>query len=185
MTLMSIFFIAIGVSMDAFAVSITNGLTLKRHYFRTAIIFGLFFGGFQALMPILGWTAGSLLKGIPITEWDHWIAFTLLALIGGKMVWNSRANNAKTTIGRIDLLVMLGLSIATSIDALAVGISLTFLQVNIIFTAILIGCTTFIFSFLGILIGKSTGGYLTNKAELFGGLVLIGIGLKILLEHIA
>lgn len=171
--------------MDAFAVSITEGLTLKRHVLKTALLFGVFFGGFQALMPILGWTAGSLFRQLPIMAWDHWIAFVLLSLIGGKMIWESRVieEEANKSENNHDMMVMLGLAIATSIDALAVGVSLSFLNVNIITPALLIGCITFVFSFVGIFVGKSAGGYLANKAELIGGLVLIGIGLKILIEH--
>ncbi len=129
MTLLTAILTAIGLSMDAFAVSITEGLSLKKQYVRTALMFGLFFGGFQALMPVLGWTAGNLLKNFPISDWDHWIAFGLLTFIGGKMLWESRLleeESAKNDNNH-SLLLMLGLSIATSIDALAVGVSLSFL----------------------------------------------------------
>jgi putative Mn2+ efflux pump MntP len=185
LSLIAIILTAIGLSMDAFAVSITEGLSLKRQYIRTAFMFGLFFGGFQALMPVLGWTAGSLFKNFPIASWDHWIAFTLLTFIGGKMIWESRIleEESEKDENNHSFMIMTGLAIATSIDALAVGISLSFLNVNIITPAILIGCITFAFSFVGIFVGKLAGGFLANKAELVGGLVLIGIGLKILFEH--
>ncbi len=183
MTLITTFLTAIGLSMDAFAVAITEGMSIRKRMLSSAILFGLFFGVFQALMPMLGWFAGNILHAFPIAKWDHWIAFILLALIGAKMIKESTDTKPIAREHRHGLRLMVGLSIATSIDALAVGVGLSFLNVNIIATALIIGCITFAFSFAGIYLGRLIGSFLANRAELIGGLVLIAIGLKILFEH--
>jgi putative Mn2+ efflux pump MntP len=177
---------AVGLSMDAFAVSITEGLSVRKRLLYSALLFAVFFGGFQGLMPILGWFAGNLLHAFPLGKWDHWIAFSLLASIGVKMIIESFDQDKKSI--PLDhghsLHVLVGLSIATSIDALAVGLSLSFLNVNIFQPALIIAGITFIFSFIGIYIGRFLGGIIADQAERIGGLVLIMIGAKILIEHL-
>lgn len=177
------FLIAVGLSMDAFAVSICKGLSVGAVRARHALTAGLWFGGFQALMPFLGWLLGSRFQGL-ITSVDHWIAFVLLCAIGGNMVRESRTCGA---CGEMDASfapkVMLPLAVATSIDALAVGVTFAFLNVPIYAAIGLIGATTLLLSALGIKAGAMFGNKLGTKAELVGGLVLMGMGLKILLEH--
>ena len=183
MDLLTILFIAVGLAMDAFAVSITSGLTIKHLHFNHALKIGIFFGSFQAVMPIIGWLAGFGLRTF-ISGFDHWIAFGLLTFIGGKMIYesammkpNERENNP------LDISVLLILSIATSMDALAVGLSLSLIKVPIIIPAVIIGIITFLLSTLGVFIGNRFGHLFENKIEVLGGLILIGIGIKILLEH--
>jgi putative Mn2+ efflux pump MntP len=174
MDVTTILLIAVGLSMDAFAVSITSGITIKDQRLNHAFRIGLFFGSFQALMPLIGWLAGLSLRDL-ISGVDHWVAFGLLSLIGGKMVYEA------TKIGVFALLI---LSIATSIDALAVGLSFAFLKISIATPIIVIGLVTFILSFLGVLVGNKLGHFFEKKMEVVGGLVLIGIGVKILIEHL-
>lgn len=180
-----LFLIAIGLSMDAFAVAICKGLQMPKMNFRHAAVIALFFGGFQALMPLLGWLLGRQFESY-ITSIDHWIAFALLAVIGGKMVVESfkKEQEAETTLIKLDLKELLVLSVATSIDALAVGITFAFLKVQIVPAVSLIGLTTFVLSALGVFIGHKFGAKYKSKAELAGGIILILIGVKILLEHL-
>lgn len=182
MGIFDILLIGISLSMDAFAVSICKGLSVRQLKWKHALTVGVWFGGFQALMPTLGYLLGSQFASL-IVSVDHWIAFILLVLIGGNMIRESRgeveALNDSFSVG-----TMLALAIATSIDALAVGITFSFLNVNIIFAACLIGCTTFIISAAGIRIGNVFGTKYKSTAELVGGVVLILIGGKILLEHL-
>ena len=177
-----IFLIGVGLSMDAFAVSICKGLSMKKVKKRDVFIIALFFGGFQALMPFIGWFLGKGFESY-ITSIDHWIAFILLGIIGGKMLIDGiKAEDDEEF--KLDLKELFLLAIATSIDALAVGITFTFLNYPIVECMSIIGCTTFIISFIGVYIGKIFGSKYEHKAEIAGGIILIVIGLKILLEHL-
>ncbi|MDE6181950.1 MAG: manganese efflux pump MntP family protein [Eubacteriales bacterium] len=185
MSLLNIIFIAFSLAMDAFAVSISNGLLLKKVRIKNGIKFGIFFGGFQFIMPIIGYYSGKIFEK-QIIEFDHWIAFIFLTLIGGKMILDTfkeeeNINDEKDILSIKNLTV---LAIATSIDALAVGISFSILKVNIIISSIIIGIVAFILSFLGIIIGKKIGKRFSKNAEIIGGAILIFIGTKILIEHL-
>ncbi len=180
-----IFLIGIGLSMDAFAVALCKGLNMKKkvNYVHTAII-ALFFGGFQAIMPYLGWVLGKQFEDY-IVSVDHWIAFGLLLYIGGKMIYEAfHGEEEEEEDDKLDLKELTIMAIATSIDALAVGITLAFLQVNIISSITIIGITTFCLSIVGVLIGNRFGMRFKSKAEIAGGVILILIGTKILLEHL-
>ena len=184
MTFIEILLIGIALSMDAFSVSICKGLTTKKFSWKMAAICGLWFGGFQALMPIIGYYLGMSFQSL-IESVDHWIAFGLLVLIGANMlreaIWG---DEEKKDNGALDFKTMLLLAIATSIDALAVGVSFACLQVNIWWPALIIGLTTFCFSVLGVKIGNVFGSRYQKGASIAGGIILILIGLKILLEHL-
>ena len=172
--------------MDAFAVAVCKGLCMRRINYGHAFVIALFFGGFQALMPVIGWALGSTFEQF-ITPVDHWVAFFLLAFIGGKMLWDAFHEESSTSCedaDRLDLRELLILAIATSIDALAVGITFAILQVNILFAAVTIGLITFVLSFLGVMAGNQFGSRFEKPATITGGVVLILIGLKILLEHL-
>lgn len=191
MGLAELVLLAVGLSMDAFAVSICKGLGMKKINLKVAVVLGLFFGGFQAGMPVIGWALGSQFMGI-IGPIDHWIAFILLAFIGGKMLWEAFTEDEDEDedegdgkdAEKIDLGEYLILAIATSIDALAVGISFAALSVDIMPAVSLIGITTFIFSVAGVAIGHTFGARYEKPATIVGGVLLIFIGLKILLEHL-
>ena len=184
MNIFTILFIAFGLAMDAFAVSITSGIAIKRLRIEHALRIGLFFGSFQAAMPVIGWLAGMSLRGF-IFGVDHWVAFGLLSLIGGKMVYESlKMEPEKKETNPLNVYVLLILSLATSIDALAVGLSFAFIKIAIITPAILIGIVTFLLSFLGAFVGNRLGHFFENKIELVGGFILIVMGMKILLEHL-
>lgn len=182
-----LFLIGVGLSMDAFAVSICKGLGMSRLNMRQAAVISLFFGGFQALMPLIGWALGSQLTDF-ITPIDHWIAFGLLAFVGGKMLWDAfhedDEDEGSQTDEKLDLKELLMLAIATSIDALAVGITFAFLQVAIVPSITIIGLTTFVISFAGVAVGHFFGARFERPATIVGGVVLILIGVKILLEHL-
>ena len=182
-----LFLIGIGLSMDAFAVAICKGLGMERINKRDTLLLALFFGSFQALMPLTGYLLGSRFASY-IERWDHWIAFVLLAFIGGKMLWEAFTEDEDEgdvkDAEKIDLGEYLILAIATSIDALAVGISFAALSVDIVPAVSLIGITTFIFSVAGVAIGHTFGARYEKPATIVGGVVLILIGLKILLEHL-
>ena len=182
MDLWELLLIAVGLSMDAFAVSVCKGLSVKKLEPRHALLAGLYFGGFQALMPVLGWLLGYRFETL-ITSIDHWVAFILLALIGGNMIRESFSDEEELN-DDFGVKTMLLLAVATSIDALAVGITFAFLSVRILPAAGTIGVTTFLLSVLGIYIGRAFGARWKSRAELAGGLILILIGLKILLEHL-
>lgn len=182
MNFLSILLIAAGLAMDAFAVSITSGITVRHLRIKHALKIALFFGFFQAIMPIIGWLSGMSLRNI-ISGFDHWIAFGLLSIIGCKMIYES-FKLKKEKINPQNIYILFILSIATSIDALAVGLSLSFLKVAIILPAIIIGVVTFLLSFFGVYVGNKVGHFFERKIEMIGGLVLIGIGLKILIEHL-
>ena len=180
--------IAVGLSMDAFAVSVCKGLGMKRLDMGQALVIALFFGGFQALMPLAGWALGSGFQSY-IEPVDHWIAFALLAFIGGKMLYDAfhEEDGDEPIAGeaaRLDLKEILMLAIATSIDALAVGVSFAFLQVDIVPAISLIGVITFALSLVGVAAGHQFGARFEKPATIVGGFVLILIGLKILLEHL-
>lgn len=181
MSLWELFVIAVGLSADAFAVSICKGLSVQKLKPKYAIITGLYFGGFQALMPFIGFWLGSSFSSL-ITSIDHWIAFILLGIIGFNMIKESR-ECAEKIEGEFHFKSMLPLAVATSIDALAVGITFAFLKVNIISAVCLIGVTTFILSCIGVIIGNKFGGRYKSKAEITGGIILILMGIKILIEH--
>lgn len=185
MGLFEMFAIAVGLSMDAFAVSICKGLSMKKMSWKKALIAGLYFGGFQALMPLIGYILGSQFESF-ITNIDHWIAFGLLVFIGGNMIRESRSNCecCETGDDSFAFKAMITLAIATSIDALAVGITFAFLKVNIITAITFIGIITFIFGVIGVKIGNVFDTKFKSKAELAGGIVLILIGTKILIEHL-
>lgn len=178
----------VGLSMDAFAVSICKGLSMRKVNKKQCLVIGLFFGGFQALMPFIGWVLGSQFEQY-ITSIDHWIAFILLGFIGGKMVVEAiREKDEAVEVRKmdppLDFKEMFILAIATSIDALAVGITFAFLQVPIVEAVSIIGITTFVISVIGVYVGNFFGNRYKKKAELAGGIILILIGLKILLEHL-
>jgi len=184
MNLVTITIIAFGLAMDAFAVSIASGVTLKRVRLSYALRIALFFGGFQAVMPLIGWLVGSSFSSY-IAAFDHWVAFGLLAFIGGKMIYESTIlKEAEKKTDPRKLIVLFVLAIATSIDALAVGLSFSVLQVQIVNPVIIIGVVTFLLSFLGVYLGGKFGSIFENKIEFIGGIILIGIGLKILIEHL-
>ncbi|MCX6819567.1 MAG: manganese efflux pump MntP family protein [Candidatus Aenigmarchaeota archaeon] len=182
MDIFTILFIAFGLAMDAFAVSVTSGITIKHQRISNALRIALFFGLFQAFMPLVGWLAGLSLKD-SISGIDHWIAFGLLGFIGCKMIYESVKIQPKKKINPQNIYILFMLSIATSIDALAVGVTFAFLEVFIATPIIVIGTITFLLSFIGVFIGNKLGHVFEKKIEILGGLVLIAIGIKILLEH--
>ena len=175
--------IALGLAMDSFSVSIANGLVSKTFEIGKAFKISLFFGFFQAIMPVIRWLAGVYVADL-ISGFDHWVAFGLLVLIGFRMIYESLRSEPKRLISSLSINVLLILSIATSIDALAVGLGLSLLKTSIIIPAIQIGVITFFLSFIGVYFGRRFGRFLKNRVEILGGLILITIGLKILVEHI-
>lgn len=183
MSLFSLFVLAVGLSMDAFAVSICKGLSMKKITLGKASIVGLWFGGFQALMPMIGYLLGSQFEQY-ITAIDHWIAFILLCFIGASMIKESLSKDEEDVNDSLDMKTMFILAVATSIDALAVGVTFAFLQVAIVPAVSFIGITTFILSAIGVKVGHVFGTRYKSKAELAGGIILILIGTKILLEHL-
>ena len=182
MEIWELFLVAVSLSMDAFAVSVCKGLSVKKLRPRHCATAGLYFGGFQALMPLLGWLLGrqfeSLIKSI-----DHWIAFVLLALIGANMIREALGDEEDVN-DSFSFKTMLPLAVATSIDALAVGVTFAFLEVQILPAILLIGCTTFALSAAGVKIGNAFGSGFQSKAEIAGGVILILLGTKILIEHL-
>lgn len=177
------FLTGIGLSMDAFAVAICKGLGMRKVNYKQMLLIALFFGGFQALMPLLGWLLGIRFQSL-ITNIDHWIAFVLLAVIGANMIKESFSKEEECPDASFGFKTMLTLAVATSIDALAVGVTFAFLDVAIVPAVLLIGATTFVCSAVGVKIGNVFGNRFESKAEFLGGLVLIAIGLKILIEHL-
>ena len=194
MDLITLLSISVALSMDAFSVSICKGLATKKFSLKTALLCGLWFGSFQALMPVIGFFLGSQFEHF-ITNIDHWIAFALLSFIGINMIREALNENEITDVGQQPIAdnqgtstgfkTMLGLAIATSIDALAVGVTFAFLKVNIWFSVMIIGITTFLFSFVGVKIGNVFGSRYSKTAEIIGGVILILLGLKILVEHLS
>lgn len=185
MALWSVFLIALGVSADAFAVALGKGLHMRKLNYRHTLIIALTFGLFQAVMPLIGWVLGTQLEQY-ITAFDHWIAFGLLAIIGGKMLWDAfrRGEDDDEDDDRLRVRQLLLLAVATSIDALAVGISFAFLAVPIVESVIIIGVTTAALTFVGVLVGHRVGLRFRGPAEIAGGVILILIGTKILLDHL-
>lgn len=183
MTLFELFVLAVGLSMDAMAVSICKGLSVPKAEKKHMLIVGLYFGGFQALMPLLGYWLGVNFQSF-VESVDHWIAFVLLGLIGLNMIKESREDEVDELDAQFGPASMIPLAIATSIDALAVGITFAFLKVSIIPAVSFIGITTFTLSAVGLVIGNKLGARSKSKAELLGGVVLICMGTKILLEHL-
>lgn len=183
MGIAELFLLAVGLSMDAFAVAVCKGLALKKVNVRQMALVGLWFGGFQALMPMAGYFVGVQFKDA-ITAIDHWIAFGLLALIGGNMIREAFSKEEEEEDASLTFKKMLPLAVATSIDALAVGVSFAFLDVNIGIAASFIGVVTFTLSFIGVKVGSLFGSRYKSRAELAGGIILILLGVKILLEHL-
>ncbi len=183
MDIISIILIAIGLSMDSLAVSISNGLTLKNLKLSKSLLIAFSLAFFQAIMPLLGWFVGNGIEEY-IQEIDHWVAFVLLTFIGGKMLYEAFQKNEVIEHGQLSTLTLLGQSIATSIDAFAIGISFAVLDYSITLPIIIIGLVTFVFSMIGLHLGKLFGKKLGKSVEILGGLVLIGIGVKILIEHL-
>lgn len=180
--------LGIGLAMDAFAVSVCKGLAMRKVNKKQAVVIGLFFGGFQALMPFIGWALGTQFQE-HIVSVDHWIAFILLSYIGGKMILSAvRSKEEDVEVTELDqplnIKEMFILAIATSIDALAVGITFAFLQYPIIEAISVIGVTTFFISIGGVYVGNFFGTRYKKRAELAGGVILVLIGIKILLEHL-
>lgn len=183
MELWELFILAIGLSMDAFAVSICKGLSIQKLNWRQCTLVGLYFGGFQALMPLAGYFLGVRFKGF-ITSIDHWIAFVLLVLIGLNMIREARNREAVCPDASLGFHTMVVLAIATSIDALAIGVTFAFLDVEIVPAVSFIGVITFICSFIGVKIGNIFGVKYKSRAEMAGGIILVLMGSKILLEHL-
>lgn len=182
--LVDVLILAVSLSMDAFAISMCKGFAMRRFSLKYSVVIAAFFGGFQAIMPLVGWLLANSFAEY-IRQFDHWVAFLLLFFIGGKMMLDSFKKDdeiaQKSVLNIRELFV---LAVATSIDALAVGITLTFLNVNIFFSAAVIGAVTFVLSLAGVLIGSEAGARYKNKATLLGGVVLIIMSFKILLEHL-
>ena len=183
MSLMELFLIAVGLSMDAFAVSVCKGLSVRKATVKHALCVGLYFGGFQALMPLIGYLLGTQFESV-ITSVDHWIAFGLLAFIGGNMLREALGREEEKLDDSFSFRTMMTLAVATSIDALAMGVTFAFLRVDIVPAVLLIGSTTFVLSAVGLKVGNVFGAKYKARAELFGGVVLVLMGLKILLEHL-
>ncbi|MCI9486118.1 MAG: manganese efflux pump [Lachnospiraceae bacterium] len=182
MAVWELFFIAVGLSMDAFAVSVCKGLSMQKMCWKNAWLAGVYFGGFQMLMPLAGYLLGTGFQD-KITSIDHWIAFILLGAIGANMIKESFSGEAEGDCS-FDVKTMLLLAVATSIDALAVGVTFAFLRVDILPAVALIGATTFVLSAAGVRVGNVFGSRYKSKAELAGGVILIFMGTKILLEHL-
>ncbi len=183
MGLLELFILALGLSMDAFAVAICKGLALRRTGIKDMAAVGLWFGGFQALMPAIGYLLGAQFKD-RIQAYDHWIAFALLAIIGLNMIRESRGSGDEGANASLSPKSMLPLAVATSIDALAVGVTFAFLNVNIAYAVTFIGITTFLMSGAGVKMGSLVGGKYQSIAEFAGGAILVLLGIKILAEHL-
>ncbi|AGE18631.1 manganese efflux pump MntP [Serratia marcescens] len=185
MNLSATLILAFGMSMDAFAASIGKGASLHQPRFREAIRTGLIFGVVEAITPLIGWAIG-LFASQYIMEWDHWVAFSLLFILGMRMIVEGVRNrpDEEEKVKRHGFWILVATAIATSLDAMAIGVGLAFLQVNIVHTAMAIGCATMIMATLGMMIGRFIGPLLGKRAEILGGVVLIGIGVNILLEHL-
>ena len=188
MNILEVLLIALGLAMDAFAVAVASGATMKRLHLPNALKMGLFFGGFQAVMPVIGWLAGLGMKDL-ISGVDHWIAFVLLTIVGGKMLYEAFKLKEEEGCGEskpcpFDTGTLTVLAIATSIDALAVGLTFSLLRVSIVAPVLVIGAVTFLMAVAGVKLGTTGGHFFEHKMEAAGGGILILIGLKILLEHL-
>lgn len=187
MNLSATLLLAFGMSMDAFAASIGKGATLHKPRFTDALRTGLIFGAIEAITPLVGWALGMFATQF-VLEWNHWIAFVLLAFLGARMIMEGMrgcSDDEMAPLRRHSFWLLVTTALATSLDAMAVGVGLAFLQVNILYTALAIGCATLIMSTLGIMVGRFIGPLLGKRAEILGGLVLIGIGCQILWSHFA
>jgi len=183
MSLADVFLIGVGLAMDAFAVSVCKGLTMPKKSIGKAMIIAAYFAIFQILMPLIGYLVGAEFKGL-VESVDHWIAFILLALIGGNMIREALSGESENMNDDVSFRTMLPLAVATSIDALITGVTFAFMEVNLTQSLIIIGSVTFVLSAVGVALGRVVGEKLQKRAELVGGIVLILIGLKILLEHL-
>ena len=184
MELVTIVVIAVGLAMDAFAVSIVSGTAYRQLKIKHAFRLAFFFGGFQAFMPLIGSLVGLSVKEY-IADYDHWMVFGLLSAVGGKMIYESfKIKSAEKNFNPSNIFVLLVLSVATSIDALAIGVTLSIITSSIVAAVIIIGLVTFVLSYIGVFIGKKFGHFFENKIEAVGGLVLVGLGAKILIEHL-
>lgn len=181
MSILEMLLIGVGLSMDACAVSMTNGMCYKPK-FRQSLLIALSFGAFQGLMPLIGYYAGSLFSA-QVSAFDHWIALVLLGFIGGKMIWDGFHHDEETSVKPFGAGLLLMQAVATSIDALAVGVSFAAVSANIYLAVSLIAATTFFLSIIAVKIGQWIGDKLNSKAEIFGGTILVLIGLKIFIEH--
>ena len=184
MSIIELFLIACGLSMDAMAASVCKGLSTQRMDWKKAVLTGIWFGGFQALMPAAGYLLGAQFEG-RIAAFDHWIAFSLLSIIGLSMIREGKFPSEEKADASVSMKSMLPMAVATSIDALAVGVTFAFLQAELIPAAALIGGTTFVLSVLGVRLGAIFGSRCRSRAEIAGGIILIVMGAKILLEHLA
>ncbi|WP_410507572.1 manganese efflux pump MntP family protein [Methanosarcina hadiensis] len=182
MSFLTNFLLGLGLAMDAFAVSMSSGTTVRPFRVSDALKLAIFFGSFQALMPVIGWAGGNTVSSF-VSDYAPWIAFALLALIGGKMIYEALYGDAEGKVNSLNYSVLFLLAVATSIDALAVGISFAFLGTPILEPVIIIGCVTFVMSFCGAILGYRIGHFFENEVEILGGLILIGLGVKILAEH--
>jgi putative Mn2+ efflux pump MntP len=184
MEILTIILIGISLTFDTFAVSVTAGLIENKIVFWQAVRIAVIFAFFQAAMPVLGWFVGSKVIDY-IKDYDHWVAFGLLLLIGAKMIYEAlKKEEEKKSLNPFDIKVQITLGIATSIDALIIGFSLAFMNLNIYLSTVVFGTLTFLVAMIGMLIGKKAGHLVGKKAEIIGGIILIGIGLKILIEHL-
>jgi len=184
MEILTIILIGLGLTGDTLAVSLTTGLTLNRVSFAQALRMAIVLAIFQAAMPLIGWYLGTQIRNY-ISEFDHWFAFVLLSIIGGKMIIESfKKEEEKKDFNPLKLTVLIGIAIATSIDALVVGVSFAFIDINILLAIFIIGFLTFMVAMTGIFIGKKTGNLFGSKVEILGGIILILIGLKILIQHL-
>ena len=183
MDVLTVFLVAFGLAMDAFAVSIARGINVSSQKRKTALVMATSFAAFQMFMPVIGWLAGLGLEEL-IMGIDHWIAFGLLAFIGAKMIYDSTRKDDPEKESNLRLHTLLTLSVATSIDALMVGLSFALTQTNIAAPVVVIGVVTFTLSYLGVHFGNTIGGVFGNKMKVIGGIILIAIGVKILLEHL-
>jgi manganese efflux pump family protein len=185
MDLLTLILIGIGLSFDTFAVSVSTGLMISHIRFLQGVKVAIVLAFFQALMPFIGWFSGKQVAQF-MEEYDHWIAFGLLAVLGFKMIYESlKKEEEKKSFNPLKFTVLIGVAIATSIDALVVGVSFAFINMNIIWSVFVIGVITFLVAMLGMLFGKKVGSRFGQRMEIVGGLILIGIGIKILLNHIA
>jgi len=184
MDFLAILLIAVGLSADCFAVALSSSISRKTLPFVQIFRVSLFFGVFQAIMPVLGWLAGRTIVEF-ISDFDHWLAFALLALVGGRMIWESFHNTARrseiTDVTRLRSLLIL--SVATSIDALAVGLAFALLDTEIVAASVTIGTVAFVVTAIGLIVGKKAGSLMGRRAEAIGGIILIGIGVRMVLEH--
>lgn len=183
MGILEIFLIGVGLSMDAFAVSVCKGLSMKKLDWKKAIIIALYFGVFQAIMPVIGYLLGTTFESL-VTQIDHWIAFILLVIIGANMIKGALGKESENSNDKVDFKTMIVLAIATSIDALAIGITFAFFKTKLLSSVSIIGVITFVLSLVGVKIGNKFGDKYEKKAEFLGGVILILIGVKILIEHL-